>query len=114
MNKEITKYKNIASAVSIILLLLAIPAIWPYGYYIFLRWIITASAIFLVWVAYNLKKTFWVVLMGIVAILFNPIIPIHLDKGTWVIIDFVVAILFLTLIFKIKTYERKNFKNLKI
>lgn len=108
MDKSIIKYKNITSAISVILLLLAIPAIWPYGYYIFLRWIITASAIFLVWVAYKLEKRFWLILMGIVTLLFNPIAPIYLDKGTWVIIDFIVAILFLVSIFKIKTYERKN------
>ncbi|PJA02021.1 hypothetical protein COX73_02995 [bacterium (Candidatus Gribaldobacteria) CG_4_10_14_0_2_um_filter_36_18] len=105
MDKEIIKYKNIASTISVVLLLLAIPAIWPYGYYVFLRWLVTASALFLIWVAYNLKKTFWLFLMGIVAILFNPIIPVHLDKETWVIIDFIVAILFLISIFKIKLLE---------
>jgi len=105
MDKKIIKYKNIASTISVVLLLLAIPAIWPYGYYVFLRWLVTASALFLIWVAYNLKKTFWLFLMGIVAILFNPIIPVHLDKETWVIIDFIVAILFLISIFKIKLLE---------
>ena len=103
MNKEIIKYKNIASIVSIVMLLLAMPAIWPYGYYILLRWVVTASAIFLVWVSYNLKKTFWLFLMGIIALLFNPIAPIHLDKETWVIIDLIVAVIFLTSIFKIKS-----------
>jgi len=103
MDREIIKYKNIASVISVVLLLLAIPAIWPYGYYILLRWIVTASAIFLIWIAYDLKKTFWLFLMGIVAILFNPIIPVYLDKGTWVIIDFIVAILFLVSIFKVET-----------
>lgn len=103
MEKELIKNKNIASIISIIFLLLAIPAIWPYGYYILLRWIVTASAIFLIWVAYDSKKTFWLFLMGIVAILFNPIIPVHLDKGTWVIIDLVVAIVFLVSIFKIRS-----------
>lgn len=106
MNKEIIKYKNIASVISIVMLLLAIPAIWPYGYYILLRWVVTASAIFLVWVAYNLKKTFWLFLMGIVALLFNPIAPIHLDKETWIVIDLIVAGIFLVSIFKLK------FKNL--
>lgn len=108
MDKETIKYKNIASVIAIIMLLLAIPTFWPYGYYILLRWVIALGALFLVWVAYNLKKTFWVFLMGIVAILFNPIIPIHLDKEIWVIIDFIVAILFLVSIFKIKLYERKD------
>jgi len=87
------------------MLLLAIPAIWPYGYYTLLRWVVTATAIFLVWITYNLKKTFWLVLMGLVAVLFNPLIPIYLDKETWVIIDFIVAILFLVSIFKIKSKD---------
>lgn len=102
MDKTIIKYKNITSAISVVLLLLAIPAIWPYGYYILLRWVVALSALFLLWLAYDLKKTFWLFSMGIVAILFNPIIPVHLNKETWVIIDFVVAILFLVSIFKIK------------
>jgi len=108
MNKEIIKYKNIVSIISIVILLLAIPPIWPYGYYILLRWVVTASAIFLVWIAYNLKKTFWLFLMGIIALLFNPIAPIHLDKETWIVIDLIVATIFLVSIFKIKIYEREN------
>lgn len=102
MDEEIIKYKNIASKISIIMLLLAIPPIFPYGYYILLRWVITVSAIFLVWVAYNLKKTFWVYSMVIIAILFNPIVPIYLNKEIWVVIDFIVAILFFATIFKMK------------
>jgi len=102
MDKETITYKNIASGISIIMLLLAIPTFWPYGYYVLLRWVVALSAIFLVWIAYNLKKTFWFFLMGIVAILFNPIIPIHLGKETWVIIDLIVAVFFLVSIFKIK------------
>jgi len=102
INKEIFKYKNIASIISIIMLLLAIPSIWPYGYYILLRWVVTFSAVFLLWLAYESKKTFWFFLMGILVILFNPVIPVYLDKETWIIIDLIVAILFLVSIFKLK------------
>ena len=105
MDKNIIKYKNIASLISMVMLLLAIPTFWPYGYYILLRWIITASALFLLWIAYDLKKVFWVISMSLIAILFNPLVPIHLDKETWVIIDFIVAILFLVSVFKIKFKE---------
>lgn len=104
MDKEIIKYKNIASVITIVMLLVAIADL-PYGYYTLLRCVVTASAIFLVWTAYESKRTFWLFLMGIVAILFNPLIPIHLDKETWVIIDFIVAILFLVSIFKIKSKD---------
>lgn len=106
MDKEIIKYKNIASVVAILILLLAIPeGIWPYGYYVFLRWVVTGVAIFILWIAYNLKRQGWLWLMITVAILFNPIIPIHLSKEMWVIIDFTIAVLFLVSIFKIKPKE---------
>lgn len=102
MSEGIIKNKNIASGIAILILLLAIPPMWPYGYYILLRWVVMVTAILTLWTAYNLKKNVWVWLMGGIAILFNPIAPIHLDKETWVIIDFIVAILFLVSIFKIK------------
>lgn len=107
MDKETIKYKNIASVASIVMLLLAIPDL-PYGYYTLLRWVVTASAIFLVYVASRLENKFWLFLMVIIALLFNPIVPIHLDKETWIIIDFVVAVLFLISIFKVKISESKT------
>ncbi len=103
MNKETLKHKNIISIIAIGMLLLAIPSgIWPYGYYILLRWVVTGAALFVLWVAYNLEKKAWIWIMGAVALLFNPIAPIHLDKETWVIIDFIVAGLFLVSVFKLK------------
>ena len=106
MDKTIIKYKNIASAISVVLLLLAIPAIWPYGYYVFLRWVVTASAVFLIWIAHKLKKQRWLGLMVVTAILFNPIIPIYLTKEIWVVIDLITAAIFLVSIFKVKIKEK--------
>jgi len=103
MNKEAIKNKNIASGIAILMLLLAIPSgMWPYGYYVLLRWIITGIALFILSIANKLQRKGWVWLMSSIAILFNPLIPIHLDKETWVIIDFIVAILFFTSIFQVK------------
>jgi len=106
MDKELIKYKNGASLISVVMLLLAIPTLFPYGYYTLLRLIVCGSAIFLVWIASELEKPFWIVLMGIIALLFNPIIPFHLDKETWVVIDVIVAILFFISIFTIKMKEK--------
>ncbi len=101
--KNIIRNKNIASVIVILMLLLAIPSgIWPYGYYILLRWVVTGLALFVLWVAYNLNKKSWLWLMMGVAILFNLILPIHLDKELWQIIDLIVAVLFLVSIFHIK------------
>ena len=109
MSEEIIRNKNISSVVAIVVLLLAIPSgIWPYGYYVLLRWIITGIALFVLWVAYRLNQKGWSWLMGGIAIIFNPIIPIYLDKGTWAVIDLIVAVLFLVSIFKIRIYKIKN------
>jgi len=103
MDKEFIKYKKMVSIIAIIMLLLAIPSeIWPYGYYILLRWVVTGAALFVLWIAYELKKKAWPWVMGAIAILFNPIAPIYLNKGNWVVIDLIVAALFLISIFKIK------------
>lgn len=93
--KEKIKYKNIAVIIAAIILLLAIPSIWPYGYYQFLRLAITAIAIFVAYLAYELEKKSWMWLMAVIAILFNPIIPFYLDKEIWVVIDIIVATIFL-------------------
>jgi len=103
MDTETIRFKNIASAGAILVLLLAIPeGIWPYGYFVLLRWIVAGIALFVLWTAYNLKMQGWVWLMASVAILFNPILPVHLDKGVWQVIDFIVASLFLFTVFKVR------------
>lgn len=94
---------KIPLVVSIIMLLLAIPPIWPYGYYTLLRLVVCGTAIYVAWNARKLNKEGWIWSMGFVALLFNPIIPIHLDKLTWSAVDLGIAILFIISIFKLKT-----------
>ena len=101
MTKEHIGYRNIATVISVFLLLLAILRL-PYGYYIFLRWAVSATALFSAWAAYECKRKIWVFVMGGTAILFNPIVPVHLLKETWMAIDFIAAIVFLASIFGIK------------
>lgn len=84
------------------MLLLAIPAIWPYFYYQILRWVVAIVAVYSAYQAYESKNTTWTVVMGAVAILFNPIAPIYLAKETWIILDLVASIVMFTSINKIK------------
>jgi hypothetical protein len=76
----------------------------PYGYYTLLRWIVcfaagySAYAISLICdfepLGYtDWKATFWMWVFYPMAILFNPIIPVHLPKDTWAPIDMIGAIL---------------------
>ncbi|MFA4994172.1 MAG: DUF6804 family protein [Bdellovibrionales bacterium] len=92
MNNAAFFYK--LAAVLCALLFLAIAPL-PYGYYTFLRIAIcVASAIFLYAAWSENNKSIWVFVWGGIAILFNPIIPIHLSKEVWGVIDIFVGMLF--------------------
>lgn len=83
-----------AMSITGVMLLLAIPPIWPYVYYQLLRWIVALTAAFVAYSAYEDEKVSWIGVMVGVAILFNPIVPIELSKPTWVLLDLAVAGIF--------------------
>lgn len=87
--------KNVC-IVCTILLLIAIPNWLPNDFYIFLRWVVSASSIILVWKlkGKNTKEKLPYIL-GVIAILFNPILPIYLNKPIWVLADLTTAFVFL-------------------
>jgi len=85
---------TVAAFISIILLLMAVFAKWPYGFYTLLRIVVCGSSLYVALSAATLNKTFWVWLMGAVAVLFNPLIPIHLHRSTWQVIDFITGVVF--------------------
>jgi len=87
------KYRKTLSIVAGVMLLLAIPKIWPYGYFKILRWVVTGVAGFNTYTAFRFDRIAWVLVMGLIALLFNPITPIHLTKEIWIIIDLIVALL---------------------
>lgn len=102
MDEEILKHKRIATLISIVMLLLAIPPIWPYGYYTLLRIVVCGTCAFLTWIANELNKTFWIWIFGLLTLVFNPVMPIHLDKETWVAIDGIAAFFILLSLWKVK------------
>lgn len=91
MNKII---KNWYLFIPTILLLIAVGDL-DYGYYEILRIIVTIFATVFVYMFKAFENISLMIIMIIVAILFNPILPIHLDKDTWVFLDFISSILFL-------------------
>lgn len=94
--------ENWITIITGIMLLLAIPPIWPYEYYQILRWIVMGVAIYNTYTANKQNKTQWTFTMGAIAILFNPIFPIYLQKEIWVILDLITSILMFVSIAKIK------------
>jgi Na+/H+ antiporter NhaD/arsenite permease-like protein len=83
------------------MLLLAF-APWPYGYYQLLRFVVFGVSIYTAFNAYKWKKTWEVWLLGVIALLFNPLIPVHLSREIWQVIDFICAILIIIIGFLLK------------
>src|SRR5437899_2030498 len=54
-----------------------------YGYYTLVRWIVCAVSAFAAYQAAESKKSGWAWALAIVALAFNPIIPVHLKRDTW-------------------------------
>jgi hypothetical protein len=67
----------------------------PIGYYSFLRLAVTVGALLIVITESKNKISVYTIVFGIVALLFNPIIPVYLfKKSIWIPIDIACACLF--------------------
>jgi len=70
---------------------------WPYGYYQLLRFVVCGVSIYIAFIAYRWQKIWAVWLFGFIAVLFNPLIPIHLPREVWQLIDVTCAFLFVAI-----------------
>ena len=75
----------------------------PYGYYTLMRLVVCATAVFVLVVAARSRQMWAVWLFGMTALLFNPIVPVHLTKGMWQPIDFIAGTMLVTAAFVIRT-----------
>ena len=86
---ELIKNVNFLSVPMFVLLFAILPL--PYVYYFLLRILITGFALFCVYLELNEKdhdeKNKWLLLFGLLALIYNPIVPVHLTKLLWVIIN---------------------------
>jgi len=83
---------------------------YPYSYYILLRWVVCGTAAYGAFKSVELEKSSWAWILGIIALLFNPIIPVHFSRKIWAPIDVMVALIFVVSIFTIrkKNYDDKT------
>ena len=99
-----TKNLRIGLWVAIVALLAGIPPIWPYGYYVLLRFVVCAVSIYAIYVRRDSKSEYVVALVGI-TLLFNPVIPVYLTKLLWVLINLGVAYFFWHLVSETPPYS---------
>jgi len=86
----------IPAIIAAIMLFLAL-APWPYGYYQLLRFVVCGAAVYVAYLAYNWQKIWAVWLFGFIAVLFNPLIPIHLSRELWQPVDVICGIIFIAI-----------------
>ena len=87
------KRLRISCWIAIAVVLAGIPPIWPIGYYTLVRLIVSVVAICAIVVRRDLDAPYTVGL-AFIALLFNPIFPVHLGKLLWIPVDLGVAYFF--------------------
>lgn len=79
----------------------------PIGYYTILRITVTIGAVMVIIKEFKGEFSFWIISFGVVAILFNPLLPVYLNnKEIWMPIDLITGVLF-----AIKAFNLKNEEN---
>lgn len=68
----------------------------PYGYYQLLRLVTTVAFGWAAYVAYDRKNETLPWAFGVIALLFNPLIPVHLPRELWMVIDAAAGVFLLT------------------
>jgi hypothetical protein len=75
----------------------------PIGYYTLLRIVVTIGSVTVLVNEFENGLNFWMITFGLIAILFNPLIPVYLNnKSAWMSIDVIGGIFFIIKSFAIK------------
>lgn len=91
--KRIDLHPMIWLAPAILLVVALLPL--PYGYYTLLRIVVASISIVMLLQEYRIGDAVngWSVVFTGTAILFNPLIPIHLTRAIWAPLDIAMAVL---------------------
>lgn len=93
----------IALAVLAAVALLGALGEWPYGYYRFLRLVICGAGAYTAFGVYERHRLRLAWLLGVVAMLFNPIVPMYLPRAVWETLEVACAVLFIFAALIVKT-----------
>ena len=100
--------KNLIAIIAAAFLFSALIDGLPYGFFFLLRLIVCSCSVLISWQAYRFKKVKWVGIYIFIALLFNPLIPIHLSREVWGGIDFAVGVFFVFTVFLLKLKKIGN------
>ena len=60
---------------------------WPYSGYTVLRYVVSLNLAFTAWAVYRKTHGTWGDSLAVLALIFNPLVPLHLTREIWVVID---------------------------
>lgn len=80
----------------------------PYGYYRLLRWVVCAVAIASAIQLHRGQRQGYAWVLGLVAVLFNPLIPVHFAKDTWRALDGAAGFTFLGVLHLVQRDKKKH------
>ena len=103
---KVTKRIWLPQAIASGMLLWALYPGNPYGYYTLLHWVCCGILIYLAYQAVNLKKQIWVWILGITALVYNPIFRLHLGE-LWFAINIITNGIVVVSIFTLKIRDKQ-------
>lgn len=66
---------------------------WPYSYFQLLRLVVCGACAFLAYREFKRAGVVpWTVGLGFLALVFNPIVPVHLARSVWSVVDLGAAV----------------------
>lgn len=82
------------AAIPVVVLLWAMLPGHPYSYFIFLRWVVCAAALLFVVLFHSHALVRWMYGFGFIALLYNPIFPVHLTRTIWLVLNVATIVAF--------------------
>jgi len=73
-----------------------------YDYYVLLRFVTCGAAAHSSYLAFEQRRRTWPWLLAALALLFNPVFPVHLGRDVWKVVDVLVALFLLASIYFVR------------
>jgi len=77
----------IAWLIAAVMLVFAAVEKQPDSFYTLLRWVCCAVFAFSGVTSFQMKRMLWLCIFGVLAVLFNPILPLGLNRTQWIVAD---------------------------
>lgn len=86
---------RLAASAAALLLALSPLLVWPSGYYMLLTYVVGITAVLMVVRAQEVRSQPWMITWIVIAVLYNPIVPLRLPASFQPALNLVCAALFL-------------------